>query len=55
MIWARTMTWAYRNPMALRALLCIALFNSMIVSTVFHNVGKGRLVIDINHPTKDLA
>jgi hypothetical protein len=54
-LWVRTMTWAYRNPMALRALLGIALFNTMIVSSVFHNVGAARLVIDPADPTKDLT
>ena len=36
--------------MALKALFAIALFNAMILSSVFHNVGKGRFIFDPLHP-----
>ena len=36
--------------MALKALFGIALFNAMILSSVFHNVGGGRFIFDPLHP-----
>ena len=38
----RAQLYGKRNPMALRALVLVALFNAMLVSSIFHDVGGER-------------
>ena len=36
--------------MGIKALIGMALFNTFILSSVFYNVGKGKFIIDYEHP-----
>ena len=54
LLFKRGLLYSYRNPKSLAAIVGMGIFNAIIFSAIFHDVGDKRILNPGNPPSKDI-